>query len=617
MGAIVAILGEAGDPEMGERLQCMLARSPHRGEPELLVEGPLAIGIQSMGWDASLAADGNWLVAFHGYIGNWAELAAERGWRFPDGASNADKIAGAFENLGDRLLARLRGEWALLIWNRREQTLLAARDVIGCRPLFAHRHGSRLFLATEIRQVLAGSGAEARCNPAAAADVHLARFPESGRTLFQDVERVRGGVARMYRADGSKPEPRDVEFWSPPLEDRRKRGTEELVEEVRGLLDVAVKRATPESGAGVSLSGGMDSSSVWGTLVGQVGRAELDSGIFRPYSNVYPGLPCDESAYILSILESTGVEGVLVDTTAVTASEYLDALCDRNDHPHMPNALPVELVCEAAAANGHSVLLTGMGGDEWLGGSLDYIRELFYSGRVITAIRDVWSVHLPSRLGGIRQRLACLAPQAGFAARFGRSGASKGSKHAVISDEHQRGAAPIQGSWREQVEGEDFSRSKMNLVGYLDHLASGSILGFIEQQGAWHGVEVRHPLMDMDIVEFGFSVESRALIGGRCYKWLVRQSVADRLPAAITERIETTGFSCLFVQEEKLLKCAPSGRDWNLAQLGVVDAGAIDRHLTGTYSQGVILELIRLWWLEVFVMRNLASGRQTGLIEGG
>ena len=45
MGAILAILGEAGDPELTEGLQRMLARSPYRGEPEFLVEGPLTIGL--------------------------------------------------------------------------------------------------------------------------------------------------------------------------------------------------------------------------------------------------------------------------------------------------------------------------------------------------------------------------------------------------------------------------------------------------------------------------------------------------------------------------------------------------------------------------------------------
>ena len=196
MGAIVAILGEAGDPELAERLQRMLARSPYRGESQFLVEGPLAIGIQSMGWDASLHSAGNRLVAFHGYIGNWDELAAERGWRFPEHASNARKIAVAYEDLGDRLFARLRGEWAILIWNRRERVVLAARDVVGCRPLFLHQHNERVFFATEIRQALAGSQASPRLNPRAPADYLLFRFPENGRTFFEDVRILPGGVAR-------------------------------------------------------------------------------------------------------------------------------------------------------------------------------------------------------------------------------------------------------------------------------------------------------------------------------------------------------------------------------------------------------------------------------------
>ena len=616
MGAILAILGEGGDPELAERLQRMLARSPYRGAPEFLVEGPLAIGIQNMGWDASLADAGTWLVAFHGYIGNWAELAAERDWRFPDGASNAAKIAVAFEDLVDRLFAKLRGEWAVLIWDRREQTLLAARDVIGCRPLFMHQHGARLFLATEIRQVMAGSGVEARCNPAAAADVHLVRFPEAGRTVFQGVERIAGGVARVFHADGGSPTSKDVDFWSPPPVDRGKRDPQDLVEEVRGLLDTAVKRAAPNTGAGVSLSGGMDSSSVWGTLASLVGSDALRSGTFRPYSNVYPGLPCDETPFIRSILESTKVEGVLVDTSVVAASEYLDILCRRLDHPHLPNALPVELVCEAAAANSHSVLMTGLGGDEWLGGSLDYIRELFYSGRVITALHDLGSIRLPSRLGGFRRRISWLSPGLGLAARFGVRGAAAGARQAVICAEHRGNQGPVRGSWQARVAGGGFSRSRERLVKCLDRLAAGIVLETIEQQAARHGVEVRHPLMDLDIVEFGFAVEPRALIVGRCHKWLLRRAMDDRLPADVTGRIETTEFSSLFTREEGLLERLPPGCDWRLARLEVADAEAIDTHLTGAYSRDVTSGMICLLWLESFIRWNFQSGRRSDPYKG-
>ena len=602
MGAIVAVMGEDGDPGLDDRLQRMTIRSPYRGVGETCVMGPIAIGVQTKGRDASLANRGNWLVAVHGYLGNWDELGAERGWRFPADANDATMITLAFEDLGPRLFSKLRGEWALLVWDRRERTLLAARDVVGCRPLFWHRSGGRLFLATEIRQVMAGSGAEARCNPGAAADYHLVRFPEAGRTMFQGVQRLPGGVARSFQAPVEDVAMNDIEFWSPPTVDRSRTDHQELVEEVRGLVDTAVKRAAPEAGAAVSLSGGMDSSSIWGTLAMDVGAAGLQAGAFRPYSNVYPGLPCDETPFIQSILEFTGVEGTLVDTSSVLASEYLENLCDRVDHPHMPNALPVELVCAAAAADSHSVLLTGLGGDEWLGGSLDYIRELFYSPKILTALRDLWMVRLPARLGSTRQRARWLSPRIGLAARFGAS--QTNPREAVIRADHLRNEPAIPGSWLERLQGRNLGRSKMVLVGFLDHLASGTILDFIEQQGAWHGLDVRHPLMDLDIVEFSFAVEPRALIAGRCHKWLMRQAMADRLPPAVTDRIETTVFTAIFSREANLLQQLPRPEDWILARVGVVDVSALNDLLSTTLSDRAVLELLRLWWLEVFLRRN-------------
>ena len=616
MGAILAIIGEADDPELSGRLQRMLVRSPHRGTPEQLVEGPLAIGIQSTGLDASLADAGNWLVAFQGYVGNWAKLAAERGWRLGEGASNADKIAVGYEDLGDHLFAKLRGEWALLIWNQRERVLLAARDVVGCRPLFMHRYGGRLFLATEIRQVLAGSGAEARCDPGAAADYHLVRYPEAGRTLFHGVQRIPGGVTAVFEADRANSTPRKVDFWRPSPAEGRGQNTEDLVEELQALLETAVRRATPDTEAGVSLSGGMDSTSVWATLVSIVGTDGLQDGRFRPFSNVYPGLPCDESPFISSVLEFTKVEGVLVDTSAVLASEYLDTLCRHLDSPHLPNALPVELVCEAAAARGYGALMTGFGGDEWLGGSLDYIRELFYSGRVITALRDLWRIRLPARLGGFRRKISLLSPQIGLARRFGFGGVARGVVASLVSDENAGRRAPVPGSWMERLQGEGLCPSKRRLVMSLDRLAAATVAENIEQQAARHGIEIRHPLMDLDVVDFGFAVEPRELVAGRCYKWLLRRAVSRRLPVDVTGRIETTEFNSIFIREEGLLKRLPPGHEWQLVQLGVADAEAIDSRLTGAYSRSATFEMIRLLWLESFIQRNFESCRSPDPAKG-
>jgi len=391
--------------------------------------------------------------------------------------------------------------------------------------------------------------------------------------------------------------------------DRRPRNSRDLIEELRGLLERAVARAVPEAGVGVSLSGGMDSSSVWATLASLASPADLQSGRFRPYSNVYPGLPCDETPFIRSIHSFLGIDGLLVDTTGVRAGQLLDTLIPRFDLPHFPTALPLELVCKAAAANGHSTLFTGLGGDEWLGGSLDYVRELFYSGRVVTALRDLWRVRLPERRDGFRSRISWLSPGLGLATRFGLGRYTTGGMRAIVGPEHRGGTAPVRGSWQERVEGEAHPLPKKEMVRSLDRLVGSSVMEFVEQQGAQHEVEIRHPLMDVDIVKFGFTVESRALVAGRCHKWLLRRAMADRLPADVTGRIETTGFDCLDTREQEVLNQLPPGSEWHLARLGIVLADSIDSRLTKPYSYSAILEMIQLWWLESFVRRTFSSRR--------
>ena len=150
----------------------------------------------------------------------------------------------------------------------------------------------------------------------------------------------------------------------------------------------------------------------------------------------------------------------------------------------------------------------------------------------------------------------------------------------------------------------------------LDRLAAATVAENIEQQAARHGIEIRHPLMDLDVIDFGFAVEPRELVAGRCYKWLLRRAVAERLPVEVTGRIETTEFNSIFIREEGLLKRLPPGPEWQLVQLGVADAEVIDSRLTGAYSRSATFEMIRLLWLESFIQRNFESGRSPDLAKG-
>jgi hypothetical protein len=126
VGSVLAVIGDPGDPALEPRLLSMAARSPYRGATVSHVERGIALAVQARGTDASLAVGRQLIVAFHGYVGNWREVAEQLG-QARDHGSMADRIARAFEQVGTRLLPWLRGEYALVVCDRRQGSVLAAR----------------------------------------------------------------------------------------------------------------------------------------------------------------------------------------------------------------------------------------------------------------------------------------------------------------------------------------------------------------------------------------------------------------------------------------------------------------------------------------------------------
>lgn len=556
MGAIFAILGDAGDPELVERLERMLARSPYRGEPEFLVEGPLAVGIQSMGWDASLADDGDWLVAFHGYIGNWAVLAAERGWRFRDGASNAEKIAVAFEDLGERLLAKLRGEWAVLIWDRRDQTLLASRDVIGCRPLFRQSFNGRTFVATEVRQVLAGSGAPLEI------DIEtFRRFlhvePNRDRSSVRCVRQVPAGGSWGCNADHDTLRPRPFFRFGSSWPELSRVSLDEAAEVVRDRLVTAVARASADYPIGVALSGGLDSSTVW-EIVNNIGPLEIRQHDIVALCLRFPDRNCDEGAFMESVLAYR--PGPRVDIRLYTAMVLpcLDEAAAKVDTPFLASVISQLELARAAGANARSIILTGHGGDYAFQGDL---RDL---ERAVLHEREPSAAWWAARLA-VGQRIlhvACrrLISRLTWRPPATMSPSKRGEEPAVtgiLSDE-------ARALWGGGDDALDEAGRRSMLEGLAIEQAGWSLTPW-EQVTASFGVEIRHPFFDLDLLEAALSVPQKLHLARGFRKGLLRAAIGLNLPWKVRSRRGKTTLSEFVIEglsgvrREPLRDGRPSG----------------------------------------------------------
>jgi asparagine synthase (glutamine-hydrolysing) len=309
--------------------------------------------------------DGHVLV-FDGRLDNREELLkAIGGAGVTADSPDSGLVLAAWRGWGGAFLARLRGDFALALFDSRTQTLLLARDPVGCcRPLYYWRDARTIVFASEIKGILAHADVRRRPNQALLADfLLLDRLPydDHGETFFQDVQAVRPGHCVRVTPGHSRSEP----FWdfNPRLQ-LRYRSYSDYAERLRELLIEAVKRRVRTTGpVAVAASGGLDSSIVL-CIADDLHR----SGVLKaPIVALSYGVsdPAEETAFLELLgsardlqIQRTGIgppEGAAELTTQAWHSEWprLDAAW-RAQRPMLA----------AARAQGARVLLTGHWSDQ-------------------------------------------------------------------------------------------------------------------------------------------------------------------------------------------------------------------------------------------------------------
>ncbi|MFL5540737.1 MAG: asparagine synthetase B family protein, partial [Longimicrobiaceae bacterium] len=169
MCGLAGVLAAGGVPgeEERRRLRSALGRMCHRGPDDegIFADGGVLLGHRRLsildpspaGHQPMASPDGRFVVVLNGEIYNYLELRAElagAGFAFHTG-TDTEVLLAAFARWGRGCLARLRGMFALAVWDRVERTLFLARDRVGEKPLYWWRDGARFVFASETRALLA------------------------------------------------------------------------------------------------------------------------------------------------------------------------------------------------------------------------------------------------------------------------------------------------------------------------------------------------------------------------------------------------------------------------------------------------------------------------------
>jgi asparagine synthase (glutamine-hydrolysing) len=366
----IASIRGAVDPD---RLRRMSETLHHRGPDSegTHLDGRAGIAARRLaiidltGGDQPIAnEDGRVVVVQNGEIYNYRELMRElerSGHRFRT-RCDTEVLVHGYEQWGTRLWERLRGMFAVAVWDAREQRLVLARDRFGIKPLYYRDVDGELSFASELDALPKGEIDLDALEGFLAFNVVPAPL-----SIFRDIRKLPPGHVLTWR-DGATA----IERYARPgpLPARHGEDEAELVEECRARLRDSVEaHLIADVPVGVLLSGGVDS----GALAALA--AEASSEPVRTFSIGFEEASFDELDGARAVAERYGTTHREL-TLRPDAALLLPALADAFDEPFADSsALPTYLVSKLAAED-VKVALSGEGGDELFGGYYTYVADL-------------------------------------------------------------------------------------------------------------------------------------------------------------------------------------------------------------------------------------------------
>lgn len=457
--------------------------------------------------------------------------------------SDISLLAEGYLRFGQRIASKLVGSFAFVIWDARSRTLYAARDPMGERPLFHCSEGSRLFLASSIEQLLSTFDAIPPLEDETVFGFLGGEFPRISKTFFRGIQRLPPGC---FLVKSERDEPKIERYWHPPEQYLRLPRTEDYHARFREILEEAVRaRLDSESPIVAHLSGGLDSSSI-ACLADRLYRQSSESRPpLRLVSGLYPGLDCDESPFIRSVVGHVSLPWESFDATEMEWTDlerpFLDWPGGRSAQAGRAGDLAI------AERAGARVLLSGFGGDD-IGSEAGIFRDLASSRRWGTLFREIFftaEFHWGSRGRALFDSAKGLLPH---------------SVHELYLRHKPRGSTPP--SWlgprlRELWPG---PRPEFPAEGrrWLSHMQRWLFQAFTQPNRAWcadieirqaaeASVQVRYPFFDVRLADFVLSIppEHRLPSGG--YRVIQRESMRGLVPETILGRYKATTFEAAYL----------------------------------------------------------------------
>ncbi|MBI2890123.1 MAG: asparagine synthase (glutamine-hydrolyzing) [Nitrospirae bacterium] len=484
------------------------------------------------------AAGELWIV-FNGEIYNYVELREELGAKGQVFRTQSDTevILAAYREHGMDFLGRLRGMFAMALFDTRRPRLILARDRIGKKPLYFARSGDAFLFASEPKAILA-SGLIGRSPDFEGLAQYLTLgFAAPPRTGFREIRKLPPAGVMTIEANG---ESGVHTYWSLNFHEKEPHTTDEWEEIVRHEIREAVRlRLRSDVPLGVFLSGGIDSSAVAALAADQTNR-------LRTFTVGFRETEWDERRYARIVAERLGTDHheLVVEPKPL---EILPAVLNHYEDPIADASVIPTLYVAKIARPEVTVVLNGDGGDEIFGGYRGY--QVFHAAQ--------WLRRVPgSALLGHLAPLVPDAPRGSLPSRVKRVLELAGDAHRMTLERYSAGTmqpedaaallgpawpdSTLQPAWEILEAAADASRPLRGVDRLLHQNLTvglpGGLMVKMDRASMAHSLEARSPLLDHVLVERLARMPHNLKLHGLTTKYVLKRALRGLVPDVILRR---------------------------------------------------------------------------------
>ena len=566
MSGIAGIIHFDGRPVAPGEVEAMTAGMHYRGPDGInhWRKGSVALGQcmlrttpESLEENQPLTNEDDSLVlVMDGRVDNWEELRREL---LGKGAvlrtrADAELVLRAYEIWGRECLTHIDGDFALVMWDARKREAFCARDRVGNRPFHYYWNGRSLVFASDLRAILSLPWIPQAQNDGTVAEYLATDWYSQDETLWQDILRLIGAHLMIVNAAGAELR----RYWTADLQATLPcRSDEDYIEHYRGLFtDVVRRMSRSHRPLACEVSGGLDSSAIFAVAETQRQQRKLLAPGLEGYTLDFQGdSDADELSYARAVGSHLG-RAIREIAPAHRSLEWLKSYARFfGEMSEYPNHTMIRSIESAARADGSRVLLSGTGGDEWVGGG-----QLYYAEAIAgLQARQLWKVLrddyreagvLTGSWWCIGSGVVPLLPK-----RFRIFLRAVISMASGVTVPRANGwlASPMRNDVERRRQRKDsLPAGALRRVGQRGQIAAlWSATSLVdremrERQTAHMGLEIRRPFWNARIIEAAIATPEYMRCRGHENKWMHRRAMTGILPEAVLGRQSKAIFNAAF-----------------------------------------------------------------------